>query len=109
MILLNTSILTEYGAYRYAPLSGEEARGLVREQLAAGREVVSAVSHLETAALMTELLEFPVEVCPASARQAIGDVALIFKLRGRVTHRRLLSRREVEEIGYDFGLLTRTE
>jgi len=33
---------------------------------------------------------------------------LVFKLKGRVPEGKVLSREELEAIGYEFGLLTRT-
>jgi hypothetical protein len=109
LTLLNTSILTEYGTYVYAPLDTGAARALVREYLDDGLPVESAVGHEATAELLSLLLDHPVVVNRVVFRQAAGEVALVFKLRDRPPEGVVLGRGELEAIGYDFGLLTRSE
>jgi hypothetical protein len=101
--LLNTSVLTSYGSFTYKPLTLEEARRLAAE----GFE--SAIGHPETAEVLSELLTTPVPVNRIDYTQQPGEKAIVFKLKSRVPAGTILSRREIEEIGYEFGLLTRTE
>jgi hypothetical protein len=109
LTLLNTSILTEFGTYVYAGLTTEAARALVREYLERGLAVESAVGHEATAELLSLLLDHPVAVNRVEFRQRAGDVALVFKLRARPPEGAVLGRGELEAIGYDLGLLTRSE
>ena len=108
LILLNTSTLTSYGTFTYRPLSLEEARELVRETVAQGIAVRSAIGHEATAELLTRLLQYPVAAQRIEVRQAVNETVLVFKLKGRVAEGRVLTLAELEEVGYEFGLLTRS-
>lgn len=103
VILFNTSILTDYGSYRYEPLTLDEAR-----TIAVTGNADSAIGHQATADILTELLGIPVAVNRTNAKQTNDDLAIVFKLRGRPEEGKILNREEVEAIGYDFGLLTKT-
>ena len=107
LTLLNTSIITAYGEYRYAPLTLAQARVALQECVAQNIPVQSAIGHAATAELLTQLLEYPVAANRCEFRQEVGAAALVFKLRGRVPEGRILTRAELETIGYDFGWLTR--
>jgi hypothetical protein len=108
LTLLNTSLLTDYGTFIYQPLSLDEARKLVREFEQAGKTIQSAIGHQSTANLLTELLAFPVTSPRADFKQTVDDLALIFKLKQRPPEGKILSREELETVGYEFGLLKRT-
>lgn len=108
LTLLNTSILTSFGKYSYDPLSLEEAKRLVRDSQARGDTVQSAIGHQSTADLLTMLLEFEVPVNRMEFKQTTNDVALVFKPKQRIGEGKVLSREELEAIGYEFGLLVRT-
>jgi hypothetical protein len=41
--------------------------------------------------------------------QTEGDAALIFRLKKRPAEGRVLSREEIEEIGYEFGVLKKLD
>ena len=101
--LLNSSILTIYGEFRYSPLELEDARHLVRE---AG-EVQSAIGHASTATMLSELLDYPIEQNRMEYQQQPGEAAIIFKLKSRPPEGAILTREEIEEIGYEFGILER--
>ncbi|HWP41742.1 MAG TPA: YddF family protein [Blastocatellia bacterium] len=107
MTLLNTSVVSEYGTYTYKPLSLDEARELVRAFQQPGKTIQSAIGHESTAGLLSELLGFEVPVNRMEFKQSLDDVALVFKLKQRPPEGRILSRQELDAIGYEFGLLTR--
>lgn len=102
--LLNTSIITVYGSFRYEPISLEQAKDLVNSN-----ELDSAVGHTSTAQVMTELLGTEVSVNRQTFQQQLGQQALVFKMNGRPPEGVILSRDEIEEMGYSWGLLTRYE
>ena len=109
--ILNTSILTNYGSYEYRPLSLSDAQCIVYDALdpTIGPDdgILSAVGHESTAAILTDLLETPIEMNRIDFAQEINQSAIVFKLKGRAPEGVILSREQIEAIGYEFGLLTR--
>jgi uncharacterized protein DUF1874 len=108
LTILNTSILTSYGKYSYEPVSLEQARKLVRAYQEGGW-VQSAIGHQSTADLLTMLLEYPVTVNRIEFKQSGNDVALVFKPKERIGEGKVLTREALQAIGYEFGVLVRTE
>jgi uncharacterized protein DUF1874 len=108
LTILNTGILTSYGKYSYEPLSLEQAKQVLRDYRANGTVVQSAIGHQSTADLLTLLLELPVRVNRSEFKQTTRDVVLVFKPKQRIGEGKVLSREELETIGYEFGLLVRT-
>jgi rRNA maturation protein Rpf1 len=100
--LLNTGVLTNFGSYAYSPINLDEAKNLVTKNA-----FQSAIGHQSTAEVLTELLGVKVVANRLEFFQTVTDVALIFKLRSRPPEGKILSREEIEEIGYDFGILRR--
>ena len=103
--LLNSSILTSYGEFRYTPLTLTEARHLIKES----DQVQSAIGHASTAAMISDLFEFPVNLNRMEYRQQAGEAALIFKLKVRPPEGKILNLDEIEDIGYQLGLLKRLQ
>ena len=68
----------------------------------------SAIGHESTAEILTELLGVNVPVNRQNYVQGINDKAIVFKLKTRAPEGVILNREQIEEIGYEFGLLTRT-
>lgn len=100
--LLNASILTAYGTFSFQPISLAEAKNLVRNS-----QIVSAIGHAATAEILSDLLEIEVATNRIDFFQSLDDTALIFKLKTRITEGKVLNRVEIEEIGYEFGILRR--
>ena len=111
LAILNTSILTNYGAYEYKKLSLPDAQHIVynaiEPQIGPGDGILSAVGHESTAAILTDLLETPVLVNRIQFAQELNQSAIVFKLKGRAPEGVILTREQIEAIGYEFGLLTR--
>lgn len=104
-VILNTAILTTHGTFSYTPASLGQILNILQASEQTGIPILSAVGHQATADILTELLHHPVPVNRIEYRQEPGDVAIVFKLRGRAPEGKILSRDEVEAIGYDFGLI----
>ena len=100
--LLNTSIATADGTYVLKTITLEEAKDLIK-----GRETISAIGHESTAQVLTELLGIKVSVNRISFEQQIGQTAIVFKLNDRPPEGKILSREEIEEIGFSFKSLYR--
>lgn len=99
--ILNTSILTSDGVYRMKTISLESAKVIIADGFQ------SAVGHQATAEILTELLGVPVPVNRIMFEQADNSSALVFKLKARAPEGTILSREEIEKLGYEFKLLER--
>lgn len=99
--LLNSSIVTAPGRYVLEDISLEDARGLVQG------ETMSFVGHQPTNDLMSSLLGIDVPYHRGIFSQEVGQIALIFKLNGRIPNGVQLSKAEIEKIGYSFKKLIR--
>lgn len=109
LTLLNASILTAYGNFRFEPLELKEARNLIKEfSENENKSIESAIGHTATAEILSELLNFKIGTNRSEFFQTTEDLALIFKLKKRVPEGKVLNRNEIEEFGYEFGLLTKT-
>jgi hypothetical protein len=102
--LLNTSIITEDGYYWRRATTLDQVIAMLAEE---GFFVQSAIGHKSTADILTELLGIPVEVNRMQYRQQAEDVAIVFQLNERPEEGKILSREEIEEIGYSFKVLYR--
>jgi hypothetical protein len=100
--ILNTSILTSFGDYRYRPVEVGQVRMMLDKN-----EWQSAVGHESTAVILTELLGRPIPMNRMQYAQQSGEVAVVFKLKARAPEGTILSREEIEAIGYEFGTLER--
>jgi hypothetical protein len=100
--LLNTSIATADGTYKLKTITLDQAKGLI-----ANRETISAIGHNSTAQILTELLGIEVPVNRIQFEQQEEQTALVFKLQGRPPEGKILSREEIESIGYKFQILRR--
>jgi (2Fe-2S) ferredoxin len=109
LTFLNAPVVTAPGVFRYEKLTPSAARKIVTEFSQSGRKIDSAVGHEATAELMSRLLHFPVEFNRTEFEQKPGDIALILRLHKRTPEGKILCCHELEEIGYELGLLTRID
>jgi hypothetical protein len=98
--LLNSSILTAFGAYLYEPLVLELARQLVAQGF------VSAIGHESTTQILSELLGVEVAVRHDDYQQQVGKQAIVFKFKRRPPEGAILTAEDIQAIGYEFALLT---
>lgn len=99
--ILNSPILTDFGEYRYSKISVEEAKTLLNGGF------ISAVGHQATAEVLSSLLGIQIPAQRIMVKMGVGDKALIFAMAQRLPEGKVLSRDEIEEIGYTLGLLER--
>jgi len=107
--ILNTSIITGLPAVGEPPATYRiKARTLQDVKVTMMTNPwQSAIGHTATAEILTDLTGYIVPVNRIEYRQEIGDTAIVFKLRGRAPEGVILTREQIEEIGYDFYLMTR--
>ena len=101
--ILNTSMVTSYGVYNYYPITLEKAREIAHAKC--GFE--SAIGHEASAQIISELLGIDCPVNRINYVQQPQHIALVFKLKGRPPEGKILSREEIEKIGYTWGILER--
>lgn len=107
--LLNTTIITglpndgESADYTVTKLSLVE----VSEWLPYGFK--SYIGHESTAEIMSTLTGQKVTVNREQYTQYNNNFAICFKMRGRPKEGQILSKEEIEEIGYDWYLIERTK
>lgn len=101
--ILNGAIITAEGEYSCRTISLEEAKQLVQS----APNIISAVGHQATAEILTDLLETEVALNRIDFKQQTGQQALVFKLNSRPPEGVILTRKEIEELGYQFQLLSK--
>ena len=107
MYILNTSILTGFGSFIYEPI--EENR-VVAEMQHYG--FTSAIGHKGAADAINAVLapyQIVVKVNRIQAYMKVNDTAIVFKLKSRIAEGTILNKQEVEKIGFEWGMITRTE
>lgn len=104
ILLFNTSILTTAGSYKLSDISLKKAKEILENN-----NFISAIGHESTAKIMSNLLKEKIELNRINAVQKVGQKALVFKLNGRPQEGSILSREEIEKIGYKFQLLERID
>lgn len=104
--LLNTSIITSFGRFDYMPTTLQAVKDLLLNH---PTDILSAIGHKATAEILSELLATDIPMNRIDYKQEIDDIAIVFKLNRRVEEGRILSREDIEDIGYSFAILTKTE
>lgn len=107
LLLLNAPVLTAHGDFRFELISLESARDLVKEFTQSGKPVESAIGHEATASILSDMLGIEVAANRIGICQQPGESAIVFKMRSRLSEGRILNRKEIENLGFEFGLLTR--
>lgn len=100
--LLNTAVLTSFGLFKFKPLTLAEVIKIVKNA-----EIVSAIGHAATAEILSDILGIRVIANRFNYVQNVGDTVLVFKLKSRIPEGKILNKNEMEEIGYEFGVLTK--
>ena len=106
LAILNTSIITSEGIFSLRDISLEEARKLAIDNR---DNLLSAVGHQSTAAILTTLLGVEIKMNRINFIQEQHQEALVFKLLGRPEEGRILTLSEIEGIGYKFQMLIKIE
>ncbi len=104
VLILNCAIITAHGNYSYQSIPVKDAKTLINT-----RGFTSAVGHEATAKILSEILETEIPQNRIQAKQQPGQEALVFSMNQRIPEGKILSREEIEEIGYSLNLLRRDE
>ena len=106
LAFLTTTVATANDAtFKLRTVSLEEAREIAKS----ADETQSYIRHSATAKVMAAILGVEVPLGETQLKQEVGQQALVFKLRTRLGERQVLTtEKELDEVGYDFVLMTRT-
>lgn len=104
LAILNASIITNLGSYVAYPIPLSTAKLLVNSM-----RISSHVGHESTATLLSDLLDRPIGYSRKELKQSVGQMALVFKLKKRAPEGKILSRDMLEDIGYEFWIVYRTQ
>ena len=107
LYILNTSILTSYGSFTYEPI---EEKRVAAEMQRYGYE--SAVGHqgaVDAINVILDKYDITIEFNRQAIQMEVGNKGIVFKLKERTQEGVTLNRKEVEKIGFEWGLITRKE
>lgn len=112
--LLNTSILTSYGNFTYQSETLENIKEYIKNtqmfpEFAEHYKIKSFIGHQSTCDILTELFGFEVKMNREQFAQSKDDIAIVFKLNSRPEEGKILTREEIEAIGYTFGIIVNQE
>jgi len=104
--ILNSAVLTNFGTFKYSPISLTEAKELLLRN-----EFISAVGHEETAKLMSTLFEIEIPTNRISVKMEKGDVAIVFRIKTRLGEGEVLSEEKLKEMmdKIEIGLMEKIE
>ncbi|WP_058486998.1 YddF family protein [Defluviitalea phaphyphila] len=102
--LFNGTVVTTNGLYRISDIDVENVKKLIDEN-----GFISAIGHQSTAEIISDLLKINVSMNRIQFKQEVGQKAIAFKLNQRPPEGVILSRDEIEKIGYSFRLIERLE
>jgi len=102
--IFNGTIATTNGVYKITDITVEEAKKLILEN-----GFISAIGHKSTAEAISDYFNINIPMNRIDFKQEIGQKAIVFKLNKRPLEGSILSRAEIESIGYYFKLMERLE
>lgn len=102
--IFNGTVATTNGLYRISDLTTNEAKEILQEN-----GYVSAIGHESTAKIISEIMGMDIPMNRINFTQMVGQKAVVFKLNRRPKEGAILSREQVEKVGFSFKLMERLE
>lgn len=102
--IFNGTIATTNGVYRITDISIDEAKELIYKN-----GFISAIGHKSTAEAISDSFNINIPMNRIDFKQQVGQKAIVFKLNKRPPEGSILSRDEIDLIGYSFKLMERLE
>jgi hypothetical protein len=100
--LLTTALATATGTYTLKDITLDEAKELLKSNT-----IDSYIRHESTLNILTALLGTEIPAGTGQFTQTAWTSALVFKLNGRAPEGAVLTRDEIEDMGYKFQVLTK--
>ena len=102
IFLLNAPVLTSYGTFQFEQIELIRARELLTNGFQ------SFIGHQSSCDILSQLLGISIPLNRGQYAQKPGEKALIFHLKKRIEEGQVLNTiEEIENVGYEFGLLIR--
>lgn len=98
--LLNSPVLTSFGKFTYHPITIEQIKNMLKEEI-----FKSAIGHESTAQLLTKLLDIKVDYNRIAIHQQDEDILIVIKLNIRAEANKEYSTNEIIEAGFETGIL----
>lgn len=102
--LFNGTIATTNGVYKVSDIDIDSAKKLIFKN-----GFISAIGHESTAEIISDLFGMDIPMNRIQFKQKVGQKAVVFKLNQRPPEGSVLSRDEIEKIGYSLKLMERLE
>ncbi|PAB58345.1 YddF family protein [Anaeromicrobium sediminis] len=102
--LFNGTVATTNGIYKISDIDIDNAKKLIKEN-----GFISAIGHESTAQALSDLLGIHIPMNRIQFKQAVGQKAVVIKLNERPPEGVVLSREEIDKIGYSLKLMERLE
>lgn len=99
---LNGTVITTNGTYEIENIEVEAVKQLIQN-----RNILSAIGHVATAELLSEILDVEIPFNRVEFTQEVGQIAIAFKLNKRSAEGTILSKEDLLEIGYTLKKITR--
>lgn len=98
--IINSSVLTTFGTFEYKESSLEEIKYILNNNA-----FISVIGHQETASLLSKKLGLSISLNRIEIKQTEDDVLIVIKSKARLYTNKFYSETELEEIGYDIGII----
>ncbi|SFG06227.1 protein of unknown function [Desulfotomaculum arcticum] len=102
--LFNGTVATTNGLYSIKDIDAATAKRYIKQN-----GFLSAIGHEATAEVMSDLLGENIKMNRIQFHQQVGQFAIAFKLNIRPQEGDVLTRKEIERIGFSLKLMERLE
>ena len=102
IFIINSPVITSFGSYTYIETSVDEIKEILEKE-----SYISAIGHEEIAVLLSRILNIKVMVNRITISQKPGDKLIVIKPKPRLELDRNYSDKDIEEIGFELGILER--
>lgn len=102
IFIINSPVITSFGSYTYIETSVDDIKKILEKE-----SYISAIGHEEIAVLLSRILNIKVMVNRITISQMPGDKLIVIKPKPRLELDRNYSDKDIEEIGFELGILER--
>lgn len=102
IFIINSPVITSFGSYTYIETSVDDIKEILEKE-----SYISAIGHEEIAVLLSRILNIKVMVNRITISQMPGDKLIVIKPKTRLELYKKYSDRDIEEIGFELGILER--